>query len=540
MIYALFGLFFVITCLLAFLSAKSWNWLHITALFLNGLLVMFALVLVANYMDWQRKWRVAYDRNLADLQEARAVGRTLKYGDPMKDVQEEPTFIELTGRFNRLVYQRGRVWRRCSRRNVQNNQFQIQVVPDNAPANLVHGIAQGVSLYAFLEQVPFAAAGADQAAGGMQGQGDQPPFLLPGAYLGEFTVTATDAKTVTLRPSAPLDPYQQQHVRAGATWVLYEVMPVDGHYVFATDESRDIVEYVEPNDDPEQRIFGPMDPQALTRLFDTAVSVNYPRAAGSWRQKVVQELTALYSEDGKSLTLQEAEGKDPEEIWYKVEFLRSYEYRVAPDKEVSFSDTRESFNTDGLAIDPRLVRGDSGKVTFKKGQYGIFKKGLEDRDDNDREYVDDDLDDWIEQGICKIVAPVFVRRLNNYRDGFQLIANETQRVQEAIRQVTANTAQWQEAKRHCDSQITYRRDEKMKLDGEGLPEGQIGELAGFRRDVEATDKLLQELTRQKTSLLEELSRLYRANAALREQLAAVQRYLKEQIDQQTEAAVTLR
>ena len=80
----------------------------------------------------------------------------------------------------------------------------------------------------------------------------------------------------------------------------------------------------------------------------------------------------------------------------------------------------------------------------------------------------------------------------------------------------------------------------MKLDGEGLEEGQIGELPGFRRDVAAADKLLQELAQQKTSLLEDLSRLYRANAALREQLAAVQRYLREQIDRKTEAAVTLK
>ncbi len=544
MIYALFGIFFVAMCLLAFLSAKTWHWLNITALCLIGLLSMFALVLVANYLDWQKRWRTAYERNLKELEEERARGVALKYGDPMKDVQDEPTLVELMGRFNRLVYQRGRVWRRCSRLNIQNNQVQLQVLPDDAAEEGGHGIEQGVTLYAFLEQIPFQGAQppGDAAAMPNGGQGNARPFLLPGAYVGEFVVRATDAKTVTLEPAMPLDRFQQRHVQAGATWVLYEVMPIDDHYVFATSDEGPggVVEYVEPNDDVNQPVFGEMDGNMLRQLFAAAFQANFPGVPAG---NTVEQLASLYEKDGQPQA--DPETIDPDNLWFKVKFnskdrngnpLKPLNVEVSANP--SISDDRRAFDTSGRAIDPRLAG--TRQVVLKPGRFGVFRKGFEDRDENGREIIDDDLDDWIEKGICDVIAPIFVRKLTNYRDGFHLIAQERQRIEESIRQTVANTAQWQEAKRNCDTQIAYRSDEKMKLDGEGLEEGQIGELPGFRRDVAAADKLLQELAEQKTSLLEDLSRLYRANAALREQLAAVQRYLREQIDRKTEAAVTLK
>ncbi len=540
MIYALFGVLFVASCILAYFSSRTWNWLHVTATFFNCLFGMLALVMLGNYIDWQSKWRTAYQRNVEQLAQERAIGRALKYGDPLRDIQDEPTVTELSGKFNRLVYQRGRVWRWCTPVNAQNNQFQLRLLPENAPQDASHGVAQGIALHAFLEEIPVDRDGdgqEDLVDRNGDGQPESPVLRLPGAYLGEFVVTGTDAQTITLSPTGQLDSIQQGLVKRQATWVLYEVMPVDGHFLFASTESGDLVEYVEPNDEVQQEVFGHMDDASLRSIFEEAVRRNFPNMPPAQQTQYANLLLGDYLNDGKALT-PETERQAPEEVvWYKVRFLK--EHSIAVDATTpSISETRNFYDTQGLSLDPRLMRGDT--VTFKKGQYGIFKKGSEETDIGGREIVDDDLDDWIEQGICEMITPIYVRPLNSYQDGFHLIAARAQRVEENIRQITINIAQWQESKKYCDTQIVYRRDEKAKLDGDGLPDGQLGELPGFQQDVAAADAVLTALMEQKTTLMEQLSRIYRANAALREQLAAVQRYLKAEIDEKSRAAVTLR
>ena len=41
-----------------------------------------------------------------------------------------------------------------------------------------------------------------------------------------------------MRPTLPLDVNIQQAAQAGATWTLYETMPIDGHNFFAADIDR--------------------------------------------------------------------------------------------------------------------------------------------------------------------------------------------------------------------------------------------------------------------------------------------------------------
>jgi hypothetical protein len=222
-----------------------------------------------------------------------------------------------------------------------------------------------------------------------------------------------------------------------------------------------------------------------------------------------------------------------------VIFLTPHSIEV--DATTSIQGTRSYFDTQGLAVDPRLMRkrkeGQKSTVTFKKDDIGIFMKGSEDVDEGGSEIIDDDLDDWIEKGICRLITPIYVRQLNSYQEDFQMLADRGQQVEESIRLVTKNIELWRESKQYCDRQIVYRRDEKAKLDGEGLPDARIGELPGFQRDVAELDKLLTALQGQRQTYIDKLSRTYRTNMALREQLALVQKKLKEQIDAQSRAAV---
>ena len=544
LIIALLAVFFLISCVLAYFSAKTWHWLHITAALLTFLAGSFSLIVTANYLEKEKEVRLRFQQLEEQLAQAIEQGRTLKTGDPSKDVQDEPTLTELEGRFNRLIsYQRGRVWRACELKQTPGNQFQLQVIKDTDDA--VHGITNGHTLFAFLEQLPLDRDG-DGNGDLMDLDGDgqaNEMILLPGGYVGEFLVTASDEKTVTIKPSLDLDTFQQDLAKIPVSWVLYEMMPVDGHVMFATSDDDGRTEYIQPNDIPDQDIFGKMNEAELGKLFLAAANENFPKMKAPQQQPqqqaYVNKLLKPYTLDGRGMSVDE-ERQHPDEVkWYKVIFLKPHSIDV--DATTSIQGTRSYFDTQGLAVDPRLMRknkeGQKSTVTFKKGDIGIFMKGSEDVDVGGSEIIDNDLDDWIDKGICQEITPIYVRQLNSYQEDFQMLADRRQQVDESIRLVSKNIELWRQSKQYCDRQIVYRRDEKAKLDGEGLPDARIGELPGFQRDVAELDKLLTALQGQRKTYIDELTQVYLKNMALREQLALVQKKLKEKIDAQSRAAV---
>ena len=536
------GALFVAMCVLAFFSARTVNVVQAVMGPIVFLIACFALVEAAAHIHWKGTWRTRYDKALARLESLQQVRRELRYGVPGGAIPPQESVVNLSARFNRLTYQRGRIWRRCQLGNANNNQFQVRVLPPNTPNNIPHGLGQGMLVYAFLEQIPLDLNGDGQPDAfdrDGDGQPDQGPVLLPGAYLGEFAVTGADAQTVVLQPTLPLDAIQKGLIKPDVTWVLYETMPIDDHYVF----SESYPEYVRPSDEAAQPIFGERNEEALRSTFQMAVQANFPAMPDAQRTQYADLLMKPYLQDGMRLTEDQARQLDAELVWYKVEFLQ--QHSVAVDATAaSVSDTRTYFNTQGLAIDPLLMRPGKEPVTFNKGSnqnwIGLFPKGSEEVDEGGQEIVDDDLDDWLEKGICRVITPIYVRPLNGYQDDFTIIAVRQQRVEESSRLIQRNMALLQAAKRECDQQIVFRREEKSKLDGEGLPQGQIGELPGFQRDLQELSKVLTALQQQKQEVLNDLSRLHRANAALREQLAAIQRFLKKDIDRKTAESVTLK
>ncbi len=536
------GLLFVAMCVMAFFSARTVNVAHAVMGPIVFLIACFALVEAAAHLHWTGKWRVRYDRALAQLESLQKTRRELMYGVPGGAIPPSESVLALSARFNRVTYQRGRIWRWCQLNGVNNNQFRVQVLPDGTPDNIPHGLNKGMLLYAFLEQVPLDLNGdgqEDMVDLNGDGQPDQAPIRLPGAYLGEFAVTSSDARTVTLSPTIPLDALQQRVIKQKATWVLYETMPIDDHFIFADS----FPEYVEPTNDPGQPIFGEYNEESIRKTFQLAVQFNFPAMPEAQRTQYADLLAKPYLRDGKRISEDEARQLGDEFVWYKVEFLK--QHSVAVDATAaSVSATRSFFNTQGLAIDPLLMRADKEPVTFNKGTQehwiGVFPKGSEQVDEGGQEIIDDDLDDWIEKGICQVITPVYVRPLRGYQDSFTIMAVRAQRIEEESRLVNRNIALLQGAKRECDQQIVFRRDERSKLSGEGLPPGQLGELPGFQRDLKEITALVDALKQQKQEVLADLSRLHRTNAALREQLAAIQRFLRKEIDRKTAESVTLK
>ncbi|HHK40852.1 MAG TPA: hypothetical protein ENJ50_00415, partial [Planctomycetaceae bacterium] len=319
-ILLILGLVFIGLCVLSFFCAREVNLVHVIVGPIVFLLACFALVESAAHLHRTGKWRTRYEKARARLAELHQRWRELRFGVP-GDATNPPerSVLALTARFNRVSHQRGRVWRWC-RLLGTNAGFQLQLLPDNVPEGVAHGLTDGTLVYAFLEQIPVDQDGdgqEDRVDTNGDGQPDRPLIRLPGAYLGEFAVKKSDAKTVTLQPTRPLDQLQRRVISPDFTWVLYESMPVDDHYVFAED-TRD--GYVQLNVEPDQEVFGHRDPETLKATFLAAVRANFPAMPAAQQEQFAQLLVAPYLRDGKRLTEDEAQQLPQEAVWYKVEF----------------------------------------------------------------------------------------------------------------------------------------------------------------------------------------------------------------------------
>ncbi len=87
-----------------------------------------------------------------------------------------------------------------------------------------------------------------------------------------------------------------------------------------------------------------------------------------------------YVEDGGRAR----ENEDPENVWYRIEFLKDYT-DVVDSKDTRMASEGGYFDTSGRAVDPRLRRSEgkdaetAGQVTFQKGQQILFIKSVADQ-----------------------------------------------------------------------------------------------------------------------------------------------------------------
>ena len=411
----------------------------------------------------------------------------LEHGDPTLVEPETPSVNDLQHRLNRVLLDRGRVWRRCTPAAPAANGVVVSTVPPTETGQpgdpntaKPNGITANMVLYAFLED-------ANQ---------------MPIAYLGEFLVADAQPASVTLQPTMPLDGQQQALVAAQpARWALYEMMPIDAHQVFSDEDT-----VARILDDTPEPIFGKMNEQNLRTVFATVTA----QPADS---PLVSELVAAYLKDGSPASDQEV-NESPENIWRKLEFEKAdHKERVDsnnPDPGVG----GHYFDQEGYAQVSQLRRGE--EASFRLKDVGIFPYVV----DDDKRLVDG----LISSGTCRNLGPYYVRTLRDYEEAFHDIQDrfirrteDTLRAQRDLDALNASIAA-------ISAQSQYRHDEHTKLQQD---------LQGFERDKKQLTELVTTLEAQKESIREELSSLFQTNLALDQQLTEYNAKLTEEINRRT-------
>lgn len=466
---ALFFIFLLVMCW------KTWRILHILSAFFVFAAACTFLVLASLVLKTQAAWRSHYEAHVVALDKQRAEETKLVHGDLTVVQQSEDNIRDLRARLNDETHDRGRVWRECTpMAAVDAVTFRVRTVPPNQPQDEApepNGITERLVLYVFAEKE------------------HKDGWKVPGHYLGEYAVMEATATEITISSLLPLEPDQIQIIqKGGATWVLYEVMPVDSHEVFAE------------MDEAERRLVG-MNKDALAEYFPNTFN---------WPAERYDKFLDTFARYNRDIT----DDDPPEETWVLIRFLKEHTIPVDSDTPQSLLEGEARFfDSSGRALDARLRRGDDGNVTFAAGDSGFFDL--------------DTANALIEDGICEKVRAVYRRQLHDYARFFRETYFRHRKLDESIQRQRRDTETLVGLRNNVEAQQAAKQMEKDKL---------ASDLAGFRKELSEINAYTQALTAGWEASRSRLSELYRRNLALGAELNQIQTQLAAEINRRTTSA----
>jgi hypothetical protein len=448
------------------LAGKGWRWHHVTALVLIFFSSLFFAFMAAAALKTRTTWMAKYEQYARDLEREQETTQEKKFG-PLAASTEGVDYLRgLQNELQRVIVDRGRVWRDVELTAAQGNQISFRfpdrnvVGVDTAPP--LHRLQPGAIIYGFKEK-------------------DSPDgWKVPALFMGEFVVQQVPGPdSVVVSPSLPMDQIQRAEVRPdGVTWALYEIMPIDAHYKFA----------------------GLTDEQIREMLMPGGWHGRPPMAPAPKYEEVVRQ----YLRDGQEAT----EADPPERIWTVVRLTQPWS-QVVDGALVSGEVPTRPFDINGHAVISSLQQGAPSE----------FQPGDEITLDSAK------AQDLINQGIATKVGDIYRRPLNDYAYEFKEMTRNIRVLDERAKLVAQNNDTVQQAIDKAKKEIAYREDEKAKLTEDLQGVGQ--ERDATKQFLESLQKQhaellasLRALYNQNLTLVEELRQIEQAILnAIRQQLA---------------------
>jgi hypothetical protein len=475
-------LLLLIVSLVAFIylivvTAKGWGALHTTLLCFLFIECWVFIVFAAGVQN--RRVRYTKEAALAERQALQAAEQTQKllYGSGF-DLQSEnlDAVVPVRGMVRRLVAARGRVWRQLAFVQESNGSYQLEFMAPATPANAddalggmadtpqagrrvsdAESLPRELVVYAFASDV------------------DERGLPFPIFYLGEYRVARNQAGQVTLDPTLPLLPQQRQYIASGeaSTWMLYELMPVDGHEVFAAPGSS-------PSD---SEIFGHMEREQFEELF-----ANVPNENGL-RDRLIDS----YARDGAPTDDQ----TELASLWVQINILSPVTVDV-DSRDTTNATVGGYFDTIGRSVDERLKRGESPTVelTPEMNSKRIIVK----------EEVAQEL---IAAGKAELVQRLYVRPLRDYEDAFNHYVVQAAELNDRIAIVKRNSSEIEAANQLGNEMITRRQVENQRL---------TADLEGIQKELAVLNQLATSADGELAGLKGQMSNLYRTIIARRNQM----------------------
>ncbi|MEZ6138313.1 MAG: hypothetical protein R3C53_25805 [Pirellulaceae bacterium] len=442
------------------MTARGWGVLH--TILLCTLFIECWVFMVFSAGVQYRRVRHTRDAFQAQKQadEAAAETHQLLYGGFDMSESTLEAVIPVKGMLRRLTADRGRVWRGLNFIQENNGEFLLEMTAGPAAVDPLNEDAGGGAAAAPLSSESLPANLVVYSFVEEQGEDGYPK---PVFYLGEFVVSQSQGGQVTLRPTLPLRDFQQQRIAAGAaTWMLYELLPIDSHTAFAAEGSQG----------SNEAIFGRMDPDSIAALF-----ADVPE---SLRAEVID----AYVRDG----LPASPDDEPNTIWIQVNMLQNHEVEV--DSSDSANATVSGyFDAIGRSVDARLKRDDNEKVQLTPNMQSemiILKEPA--------------AQELIAAGKAELVQRFYVRPLNDYEEAFNRNIVRQHELAERITLVKRESAEIEKANQLGNEMISFRQVENQKL---------VADLDGFKKELDVLNAAAATATQELTDLKARMSLLYR-------------------------------
>ena len=491
------GLLILFFLYLTYMFTKTWRWLQVTTMFFIFAAVICLTVFTAMSVRTHVAWKSVLVQRRAQLETLTNDRDTLIDGDLTELIHSDPAFHDLSAQLNRVLLDRGRVWRNCTP-SPPTPDGQITLQTTGLPLPVADAPEEGAAA----EAAPVANRIVPETVLYAFQELEAPPeFGLPAgskvpvSYLGEFTVTAATDDSATVTPTFPLTRAQIQKIREGAgSWILYETMPADGHQHFSTDP------YGQPDwsrPASEVGVYGEMDRALLEQVFQPHLATLGDRA---------EPLIEQYLRDG----MLARETDTPEDQWVKVRFTAAHTEVV--DSDTTLDPVKEDFFDLGRATAPLLQRG--SEAEFKPNDIAVFFSG---GDFVDRLRSEGKID-------AETIEPIYSRRLNNYESSFLNHYQQQLRAQRDIRQAERDNRALTESIARVEERTRYRETEAEKL---------REDLAQFEQELAAITDLLAQMDSLRNEKRLDLSRIYRENLQLLDELAKIESNLTRQLDAAT-------
>ena len=561
------GYGFVFTVML-FLSIKQWRWFHV---FISFLLIISSLLFtqVSSYvLDFRQRAAASYQAAVNERDGHQDDINLILHGlEADKARASGDSLVSLRRQLERALEGRGRVWENAPLSDVQGNPAIAGTTATVTLPNDAHGIEAGTRLFAFTEmEIDHAAAPAAPAE-----PTDGPPGVAPAAapaqaekikvpavYLGEYDVDTVNGAAITIKCAFAPRVFNPANIANGLTVALYDSMPKDSHFKFASRAADKYDQLAQGGLDNSEPLFGEMDNENITQLFRTAVQplvqnqliINHDNEILAKRainllplgNKLVEEFVA----DGRPLNGREV---DPKNIWYKLQFTT----KTTLTQKVNGDDAQAALTEAGVfqageAISPLFYHKSPTEISYNEmtGATQISPGKATDSiefDVNDIAYIAAAEKIVQENRIVPVevlvsgaegVDPVarrivdyFVRPLHDYNHTFHAYEARLQTLafsdDNARHDITATTA----ARNDVQVQINYRKQEKKELELD---------LELHRRDEHEADLYSQALQAEVERLTASLAEIFDRNQTLAQTLTDRQQQLEEAIDARTEEA----
>ena len=526
MYLAIFGLIAVLLLVFLVLSAKTWNWVHIVALFfVFGAMTAWG-VSASKLFSYREAWMKQLAKNEQLYAQAKEAHREALYGDVAAGDYGAGSLYATQQSLIQATSERGRVWSNGTVSQT-DNVFEVTFAGAGDPA-------AGEANPATLEQDMIVFAFKYRNTGGVD---------LPVEFQGVFHVVEVNGNVARMELAQE---FINIEVSANGQWALYENMPLDRHGIFKnrlgiTDANFDADEFrnglktyfnmdgmfikgenggfAQWYVDRYLRLYVPegTEPpttEEFTKMLADKFGIDVP-PAGENEQKSVRELAFdkmldQYVYDGRSLD--EIEQLDPsfevtdENMDVDLRFTEnSKSYRVDGTGDIN---SAGRIDNNGLTIDPALQHG--GEIVLPKDRLVRADKTS--------------LNKYTDGNTVEEEKSYFRRPLHDYNVAFSMYSDTSNLLDRTIERIVDQNREFTLTLADSQTQLEHRNSTIMSLDEDSNK---------FDAQLVKATEMVQKRHTELGERYAEFERLYKLVGVMSKQLKEKTTAIRDEMDRRT-------